>query len=80
MYEKWRIGNIEQKCFYLEGKHYLQPHQKDWAVYLKLLADHGAHLILMAWSEEKLEEARLSSRNPKKHSQTLALEFMKNMK
>lgn len=37
------------------------------SVCAKALADHDAHLVLMARSEEKLEAVRLSSRNPEKH-------------
>lgn len=44
------------------------------SVCAKALADHNACLVLMARSEEKLEEVRSSCKNPEKHS-SIALDL-----
>ncbi|MBI4232672.1 SDR family oxidoreductase [Candidatus Peregrinibacteria bacterium] len=53
----------------LEGKHVVVTGASRGlgSVCVKVLADHDAHIVLMARSEEKLEAVRLSSINPEKH-------------
>lgn len=60
---------MSKNVYNLEGKRVIVTGASKGlgSVCVKALADHGAHLVLMARSEEKLEAVRLSSKNPEKH-------------
>lgn len=60
---------MDKNIYNLEGKRVIITGASKGlgSVCVKTLADYGAHIVLMARSEEKLEAVRLSSRNPEKH-------------
>jgi len=60
---------MNKNVYNLEGKHALITGASKGlgSVCARALADHGAHAVLMARSEEKLEKIRLSCRDPQRH-------------